>query len=163
MKMCSFTRNIPACGVHPVVSYGLLPGLWLEIRLVMLSLMVSWFSPRGVLPGLWLEIRLEMLYLVVSTQWCHGVHPLVLWCPPRGVVVSCLVCALKLNWKCYPSWCPPCLAWLVAQNYTGNAVLHGFHLVVSTPWYPVHGVFVVSCLVHGLKLDWKFVSVISPK
>ena len=93
MKMCSFAQNMPACGVHPVVSCGVLPDLWLEIRLEMLSLVVSWFPPRGVLPGLWLEIRLEMLSLVVSgfpprgvmvsTPWCRGFHPMV----------SCLVVA----------------------------------------------------------------------
>ena len=66
--------------------------------------MVLWFPLRGVLPGLWLEIRLEMLSLMVS------------WFPPRGVMVSSLVCGLKLDWKCYPSWFPPSLAWLMAQN-----------------------------------------------
>ena len=89
-------------GVHPVVSWfppcGVLPGLWLKIRLKMLPFVVSWFPPRGVmmstpwcrgvLPGFWLKIRLEMLSSVVS--WFP---------PPRGVVVSCLVHGLKLDWK----------------------------------------------------------------
>ena len=73
----------------------------------------------------------------------HGFHPVVLWFPPRsvmvstpyGVVVSCLVFGSKLDWKCCPLWC------------------HGFH--------PCD--VVVSCLIHGLKLDRKFVSVVSPK
>ena len=82
---------------------GVLPGLWLEIRLEMLSLMVStlsslvsgskldwkccplWFPPRGfcpmvsspwclcgVLPGLWLEIRLEMCLRYISPKWHYG-------------------------------------------------------------------------------------------
>ena len=107
MKMCSFTWNIPPYGVHPMVSCGILPGLWLEIRLEMLSLVVSWFPPHGVLPGLWLEIRLEMLSLVVSWFPPRGVLPglwleirlemlsfMVSWFPP---MVSCLICGLKLD------------------------------------------------------------------
>ena len=101
------------CGVHSVVS-------WCPPRGVVVSTpwchgvhhVVLWCPPHGVM---------------VSTPWCCGVHPVVSWCPPHGVVVStpwchgvcvvsCLVCGLKLDWKCYPSWCPPCLAWLVAQN-----------------------------------------------
>ena len=75
---------------YPVVSPCVLPGLWLKIRLEMLSSVVSWFPPpwcHGVLPGFGLKIRLEMLSSVVS------------WFPPRGVVVSCLVHGLKLDWK----------------------------------------------------------------
>ena len=160
MKMCSFTWNIPSYGVHPVVSCGILPGLWLEIRLEMLSLVVSWFPPRGILPGLWLEIRLEMLPFVVSwfpprgvmvsTPWCRGVHPVVSWFPPCGVLPGLW---LKIRLEMLPfvvSWC------------------RGFHPVVS--WCPPRGVVVstprgvvVSCLVFGSKLDWKFVSVVSPK
>ena len=76
---------------YPVVSPCVLPGLWLKIRLEMLSLIVStsWFPPRGVmvstppwcrgvLPGFWLKIRLEMLSSVVSwfpCPWCRGVLP----------------------------------------------------------------------------------------
>ena len=77
---------------YPVVSPCVLPGLWLKIRLEMLSFVVStsWFPPRGVmvstppqwccgvLPGFWLKIRLEMLSSVVSwfpPLWCHGVLP----------------------------------------------------------------------------------------
>ena len=81
---------------YPVVSPCVSPGLWLKIRLEMLSLFVStsWFPPhgvvvstpsgfhlpwcRGVLPGFWLKIRLEMLSSMVSwfpPPWCHGVLP----------------------------------------------------------------------------------------
>ena len=89
---------------------GVLPGLWLEIRLEILTLMVSWFPPHGVLPGWWLQIRLEMLFLmvswfpfVVSSLWCRGFHPMVSWCHCFHPVVS---------------WFPPC----------------GVHPMVSTPW-----------------------------
>ena len=151
MKMCSFARNIQACGVHPMVSCGVLPGLWLEIRLEMLSLVVSWFPPHGVWPGLWLEIRLEMLSLVVLWFPPHGVLPslwleirlemlslVVSWFPPRGVVVSTpwccgfhtvvstlssLVNGSKLDWKCCHLWC------------------HGVHPMVL--WFPPHGFHLV--------------------
>ena len=112
-----------------VSTRGVLPGLWLKIRLEMLPFVVSWcrgfhsvVSTRDVvvstlwcLAGLWLKIRLEMLpfvvswfpprSVVVSTPWCRGVHPVVLWFPPRGVVVSCLVFGSKLDWKCCTPWC----------------------------------------------------------
>ena len=56
-------------------------GFLLNIRLGMLSSVVSWFPPpwcHGVLPGFGLKIRLEMLSSVVSwfpSPWCHGVLP----------------------------------------------------------------------------------------
>ena len=111
-----------------VVSFcGLLPGLWLEIRLEMLTFVVSWFPPRGVLPGWWLKIRLEMLFLmvswfpfVVSSPWCRGVVV-----STRGVMVSTPWC------RCfYPvvSWFPPC------GVVVSTPWCRGFHPVVSTPW-----------------------------
>ena len=150
MKMCSFAQNIPACGVHPVVSCGVLPDLWLEIRLEMLSLVVSWFPPRGVLPGLWLEIRLEMLSLVVSwfpphgvlsgcglkldqkccPSWCRGFHPVVSWCPLRGVVVSI----------------PWCLAWLwleIRLEMLSLVVLWFLPRGVVVSWFPPRGFHLV--------------------
>ena len=84
--------------------------LWLEIRLEMLSLVVSWFPPCGI---------------VVSTPWCRGFHLMVstlsslvdgskfdwkcchLWCRgfhPVVSTLSSLVNGSKLDWKC----CPPC-------------------------------------------------------
>ena len=122
---------------YPVVSPCVLPGLWLKIRLEMLSLVVStsWFPPRGVVVstpphGVMVSCLVfgSKLDWKCCPLWCRGFHP-------HGVVVSCLVFGSKLDWKCCPLWC------------------HGFH---------PHGV-VVSCLVCGLKLDWKFVSVVSPK
>ena len=87
-------------------------GFLLNIRLGMLPTVVSTWYPvvsPCVLPGLWLKIRLEMLSFVVS------------WFPPRGVVVSCLVHGSKLDWKCCPPWCRGfhpvvswCLAWFMA-------------------------------------------------
>ena len=145
-----------------VSTRGVLPDLWLEIRLEILSTpwchgfypvvsclvcglkldwkycplwcrgvhpMVSWFPPCGVLPGLWLKIRLEMLPFVVS--WCRGFHLVVLWCTPRGVMVSTPWCHgvlpgfwLKIRLEMLSSvvsWFPPpvvswCLAWFVAWN-----------------------------------------------
>ena len=49
----------------------------------MLPFVVSWFPPRGV---------------VVSTLWCLALKI-------SGVPFLGLVCGLKLDWKCCPSWC----------------------------------------------------------
>ena len=155
--------STPWCrGFHPVVSC-LVCGLELDWKCWPswcrgFHPVVSWFPPCGVLPGLWLKIRLEMLPFVES--WCRGFHPVVSWCPPHGVVVSTPWCHgvhpvvswfppcgvlpglwLKIRLKMLPfvvlwcrgfhpvvSWCPPrgvvvstpcfppCLAWLMAQN-----------------------------------------------
>ena len=75
---------------YPVVSPCVLPGLWLKIRLEMLSSVVSWFPPRGVMVScLVLDSKLDWKYCPL---WCRGFHPC-------GVVVSCLVHGLKLDWK----------------------------------------------------------------
>ena len=126
---------------------GVLPGLWLKIRLEMLPFMVSWFPPRGVIVStLWCRgVHPVVLWcppcgVVVSTPWCHGVHPVVSWFPPRGVLpglwlkIRLEMLPFMVSWCCgvmvstpwcrcvHPvvSWCPHC------------------GVVVSTPW--CHGV-----------------------
>ena len=63
---------------YPVVSPCVLPGLWLKIRLEMLSSVVSWFPPGGVVVScLVLGSKLDWK---CCPPWCRGFHPVVSWC-----------------------------------------------------------------------------------
>ena len=105
-------------------------------------------------------------------------HPVVTFC---GVLLYlCLVSGLKLDWKCYPLLFPPrgilpvvstpwypvcgfplwspscCFMWCLC------GILHGLRLEIRLEM-PLSVVSTLSCLVYGLKLDWKSVFIVSPK
>ena len=137
-----FKPDVPRCfpcGIHPVVS-PVVSTLWFPF-------VVSLLFP---LPLPDLSLKMEMLPFHCFLSW----YPVVYFC---GILLWflfmvsccflswCLVVSFHgiLSW--YPPWCPACgvhplVSWCPPCG-----------VVVSTPW--CHGVFVVSCLVCGLKLD----------
>ena len=149
---------------------GVLPGLWLKIRLEIYPIISTQLYPSccfmlclcSVLPGLWLEIRLEIYPIISTLLYPSCCFMLCLWGVLPGLwlqirlemlsyhcvllfhVVSCLVCGLKLDWKSIPSY-PPCCIHSVTSTLSHPFVV-SFHCILVVSCH----IFVVSCCIFAV-------------